>query len=281
MKLTRKDFLKTLGATGAAAMLGVQPVTASSSPRVSSYPFKMGLASYSFRKFSLEETIAMANRLGMEKIALKSMHLPLDASPAAIKAAAQKVRDAGLDLYGAGVIYMKSEDEVNNAFAYAKTAGMEMIIGVPNHELLPLVDKKVKEYDIKVAIHNHGPGDELYSSPNDVYEKIKDLDQRIGMCIDIGHVVRIKEDPAALILKYKDRLYDLHFKDVDKAEAEGHSVEVGRGVVDIPGVLEALLKINYSGSLGLEYEKDADDPLPGAAESVGYVKGVLKMIPVA
>ena len=281
MKLTRKDFLKTLGATGAAAMLGVQPAKGSPSPKVSSYPFKLGLASYSFRKFSLEETIAMANRLGMEKIALKSMHLPLEASPAEIKAAAQKVRDAGLDLYGAGVIYMKTEDEVNNAFAYAKTAGMEMIIGVPNHELLPLVDKKVKELDIKLAIHNHGPGDDLYSSPNDVWEKIKDLDQRIGFCIDIGHVVRIKEDPAALILKYKDRLYDLHFKDVNIAEAEGHSVEVGRGVVDIPGVLEALLKINYSGSLGLEYEKDADDPLPGAAESVGYVKGVLKMMPVA
>lgn len=281
MKLTRKNFLKTLGATGAAAMLGVQPVRASLSPQVSTYPFQMGLASYSFRKFSLEDTIAMAKRLGMEKIALKSMHMPLDASPTEIKAAAQKVRDAGLNLYGAGVIYMKSEEEVNNAFEYAKTAGMDIIIGVPNHELLPLVEQKVKEYDIKLAIHNHGPGDDLYSSPNDVWEKVKNLDERVGFCIDIGHVVRIKEDPAALILKYKDRLYDLHFKDVNKAEAEGHSVEVGRGVVDIPSVLEALLKINYSGSLGLEYEKDADDPLPGAAESVGYVKGVLKMMPVA
>ena len=278
MKLTRKDFIKTLGVTGAAAMLGVRQSTAAPSPKVNSYPFQMGLASYSFRKFSLEETIAMAKQIGMEKIALKSMHLPLEASPAEIKAAAQKVRDAGLKLYGAGVIYMKTEAEVNNAFEYAKTAGMDMIIGVPNHELLPLVDKKVKEYDIKLAIHNHGPGDDLYSSPNDVNEKIKGLDKRIGFCIDIGHVVRIKEDPAELIVKYKDRLYDLHFKDVNKAEADGTPVEVGRGVIDIPSVLKALLKINYSGSLGLEYEKDADNPLPGAAESVGYVKGVLKMI---
>ncbi len=278
MKLTRKDFLKTLSVTGTAAMLGMKPATAFSAPKVDSYPFKMGLASYSFRKFSLEETIEMSKRLGMEKIALKSMHMPLDASPAEIKAAAKKVRDAGLDLYGAGVIYMKTEDEVNTAFEYAKTAGLDMIIGVPAHELLPLVDKKVKEYDIKVAIHNHGPGDDLYSSPNDVYAKVKDLDERIGFCIDIGHVVRIKEDPAALIKKYKDRLYDLHFKDVNKAEADGTPVEVGRGVIDIPSVLKALLKINYSGSLGLEYEKDGDDPLAGAAESVGYVKGVLKMI---
>ena len=277
MKITRKDFLKTLGLTGVATMFSIKPAT-SKAPLAASYPFPLGLASYTFREFSLEDTIAMTQRLGLQKIALKSMHLPLDASPAAIKAAAQKVRDAGLELYGAGVIYMKSEDEVNNAFEYAKTAGMDVIIGVPNHELLPLVEKKVKEYNIKLAIHNHGPGDDLYSSPNDVYKKIENLDQRIGFCIDIGHVVRIKEDPAELAIKYKDRLYDCHFKDVNKREADGTPVEVGRGVIDIPKFLETLIKINYTGTLALEYEKDGKDPLAGAAESVGYIKGVLKMI---
>lgn len=277
MKITRKDFIKTLGLTGAATMLHIKP-SVSKAPLADAYPFTLGLASYTFRSFSLEETIEMTKRLGLTKIALKSMHLPLDASPAEIKAAAQKVKDAGLDLYGAGVIYMKSEDEVNTAFEYAKTAGMSVIIGVPNHDLLPLVEKKVKEYDIKLAIHNHGPGDDLYSSPNDVWDKIKDLDKRIGFCIDIGHVVRIKQDPAAMAIKYKDRLYDCHFKDENKAEADGTPVEAGRGVVDIPAFLKALVKIKYSGSLSLEYEKDGKDPLPGAAESVGYIKGVLKMI---
>jgi sugar phosphate isomerase/epimerase len=173
---------------------------------------------------------------------------------------------------------MKTQQEVETTFEYAKNAGLKMIIGVPNHELLPLVDKKVKEYDIKLAIHNHGPGDELYTSPSNVYEKIKDLDTRIGLCIDIGHVVRIKEDPSVWARKFKDRLYDVHLKDVNKAEADGSSVEVGRGVIDIPAFLKTMKKIGYNGTLSLEYEKDGDDPLPGAAESVGYIRGVLKML---
>ena len=240
--------------------------------------FELGLASYTFRKFTLEQTIAFTNRLGVKRLALKSMHMPLEASASDIQMAAKKVRDAGLDLYGAGVIYMKTEQEVNNTFEYARHAGLQIIIGVPNHELLPLVEKKVKEYNIKLAIHNHGPGDTLYTSPSNVYEKVKNLDDRIGLCIDIGHVVRIKEDPIVWATKFKDRLLEVHLKDVNKAEATGTPVEVGRGVIDIPGFLKAMVNIGYKGTLSLEYEKDGDDPLPGAAESVGYLRGVLKMI---
>jgi Sugar phosphate isomerases/epimerases len=180
-------------------------------------------------------------------------------------------------LYGAGVIYMKNAKEVESAFNYASYAGLEMIIGVPNHDLLPLVNEQVKKHNIKLAIHNHGPGDDLYASPSDVYAKIKDLDNRIGLCIDIGHVKRIGQDPVAMIQKYKDRLYDMHIKDVNKAEADGASVEVGRGIIDIPNVIKALKKINYQGCVGFEYEKDGDDPVPGLAESVGYVRGIIKM----
>src|SRR5690606_27594282 len=130
-------------------------------------------ASYTLRELSLDNTLAVCNRLGLKAIALKSMHLPLDSSPETIKATAEKVRAAGIDLYGAGVIYMKSEAEVNTAFDYAKTAGMRMIIGVPNYELLPLVEQRVNETNIKLAIHNHGPGDEVYPSPDSVMDKIK------------------------------------------------------------------------------------------------------------
>lgn len=243
-----------------------------------SFPFELGLASYTFRKFTLDQTLASAQKLGIKKIALKSMHMPLEASASEIQGIAKKVRDAGIDLYGAGVIYMKTAVEVENTFVYAKNAGLRMIIGVPNHDLLPLVEKKVKEYDIKLAIHNHGPGDELYTSPSNVYEKIKALDSRIGLCIDIGHVVRIKEDPSVWATRFKDRLFDVHLKDVTKAEADGTPLEVGRGVIDIPGFLKTVVDIKYKGTLSLEYEKDGDDPMPGAAESIGYVRGVLKML---
>jgi inosose dehydratase len=277
MTLNRKDFLRTAGLAGAGMMLA--PHMSSAKPaRASKYTFQLGLASYTFREFSLDTTIEYTKRLGISKIALKSMHLPLDSSEADIKAAAKKIADAGLELYGAGVIYMKTEAEVNQAFAYAKAAGMKMIIGVPNHDLLPLAEKKVKETDIKLAIHNHGPGDDLYRSPKDVYEKVKGLDKRIGLCMDIGHVVRIGEDPSVWAEKFKDRIYDIHLKDEDKAQEDGKPLEIGRGVTDIPAFLKTMIKVGYTGYMSLEYEKDGKDPLAGAAESFGYVRGVLKVI---
>jgi len=237
--------------------------------------FELGLASYTLRKFDLDQTLQMTKRVGLTHIAFKDFHLPLDSSPEKIEEVAAKVKAAGLDLYGGGVIYMKTEQEVQRAFDYARAAGMRVIIGVPNHELLPLVDRKVKEYDIKVAIHNHGPTDKVYPIPATAYELIKDLDRRIGLCNDIGHTARAGVDPSASIEMYADRLYDVHIKDVSAATAKGGTVEIGRGVIDIPQVLAALIKIDYTGIVSFEYEKDENDPLPGLAESVGYVRGVL------
>lgn len=277
MNINRKEFLKAAGLTGAGLVLNPFSTYANAST-ADTYPFALGVASYTFRWSSLEQTIAYVQRLGIKKLVLKNMHMPLDDSASKTQAIAKKVRDAGIDLYGAGVIYIKTEQELNNTFEYAKNAGLKVIIGVPNHELLPLVEKKVKEYNIKFAIHNHGPGDDLYTSPSNVYEKVKNLDSRIGLCMDIGHVVRIKEDPSVWAAKFKDRLFDVHLKDVNKAEADGSSIEIGRGVIDIPGFLKTVIDIGYKGTLSLEYEKDVDDPLAGAAESVGYIKGVLKML---
>ena len=240
--------------------------------------FKLGLASYSLRNYDLDELITIVKRVGLENIGFKSMHMPMDASNSELKVTAEKMKKNGLSLYGAGVIYMKTEEEVENTFRYAKASGLSVIIGVPNHELLPLVDKKVKETGVKVAIHNHGPGDDLYPSPESVYEKVKSLDKGIGLCIDIGHTIRIGLDPAENIIKYADRLYDLHMKDVDKAEADGKNIEIGRGVIDIPSVLEALAKIDYQGIVAFEFEKDPDDVVPGLSESVGYIRGAMDMM---
>ena len=173
---------------------------------------------------------------------------------------------------------MSSEDQVHQAFDYAKAAGMRVIIGVPAPELLPLVNTKVQQYDIQVAIHNHGPGDETYPAPGSAYEQIKHLDQRIGLCNDIGHTIRAGVNPSVSIEKYADRLHDVHIKDVTAANAKGQGVEIGRGVIDMPDVLRTLVKVGYAGIVSFEYEKDADDPLPGLAESVGYVRGVLAAI---
>jgi inosose dehydratase len=278
MSYSRKDFIRIAGlAVASAAMLpAVTAQAKGKKPEKSN--FKLGIASYTFRKFSLEETIKMVTQMNVPYIALKSMHMPLDASASDIKNMAQKVRSAGLKLYGAGVIYMKNQMEIDQAFEYSKIAGLDVIIGVPNPELLPYVNRKVKEYNIKVAIHNHGPGDEMYPSPTTIYERIKDLDPRIGICIDIGHTVRINEDPAKLAQKYANRLHDVHIKDVTGNNKEGRTLEIGRGVIDIPAFLRTLKKINYSGVVALEYEKDESAPLAGSAESIGYVRGVLSVI---
>ncbi|MCE5249653.1 sugar phosphate isomerase/epimerase [bacterium] len=279
---TRRKFCLSAGiGLTAASAAGIPDASAQGGPQTVKDGFKrlkLGMASYTFRKFSLDDTLAMTKRLGLEYIAFKSFHLALDSTVDQIKAAASKTREAGLDLYGCGVVYMTNENEVNQAFEYAKTAGMSIIIGVPEHNLLDLVNKKVREYSIKVAIHNHGPGDNRYPTPESVYEKIKGLDPRIGLCIDIGHTQRSGVDPSEAAVKYADRLLDVHIKDVSAASKEGSTVEIGRGVIDIPKFLRTLLKIKYSGVAALEYEKDELDPLPGSAESIGYLKGVLAVI---
>jgi sugar phosphate isomerase/epimerase len=276
MKTSRREFL-TLSGAGlvAASVPGVAAMSKPLHSNLSNFSFDLGIASYTFRKFSLEDTLKMTQRLGITRIAFKSFHLPLDASDDLIASTVSKVRDAGLKLYGGGVIYMKSREEVDNAFEYAKKAGMKMIIGVPNHELLTYTEGKVKEYGIKLAIHNHGPGDDLYPSAESAYTLIKDMDPGMGLCIDIGHTKRINRDPEQDLIDYFDRVFDIHIKDVTAASSEGSTCEVGRGVIDIPSFLKSVIKKNYAGTLAFEYEKDADDPFPGLSESVGYVRGVL------
>ncbi len=279
---TRRQFIKIASIGAAASLTGtgssLGQVHGSAQRRAGKQWIKLGLASYSLRKFNLDDTLAMTKRVGLKYICFKSMHLPLDSTLAQIRSVVKKVKEAGLILYGGGVIYMGNQDQVHQAFDYAKAAGMKVIVGVPKPELLPLVDKKVKEYDIKVAIHNHGPGDKVYPTPASVYERIKNLDRRIGLCNDIGHTIRAGSDPAVSAKKYADRLLDVHIKDVSEATAKGHGVEIGRGVIDIPKFLKMLVKIKYLGIVSFEYEKDADDPMAGLAESVGYIRGVLAAI---
>jgi inosose dehydratase len=222
--------------------------------------------------------LAETARLDLKYISLKDFHLSLDSTPDECQKAAEQVRKAGIELYGGGVIYMKNEAEVHHAFDYAKAAGMKVIIGVPQHELLPLVNKKVQEYDIQLAIHNHGPTDKVYPTPASAYELIKDLDKRIGLCNDIGHTMRAGIDPAESVEKFADRLLDVHIKDVAEATKNGRAVEIGRGVIDIPKFIRTLLNIEYPGVAAVEYEKDADDPFSGLAESVGYVRGVMAAV---
>jgi len=237
--------------------------------------FKLGMASFTLREFDLMEAAQMTKRVGLTHISLKSMHLPLQLEPRDLKISARKVRELGLELYGCGVVYMSSEREVEQAFKYAQAAGMDTVIGVPEKELLPLVEEKVRQSGLRLAIHNHGPGDERYPSPSDVYKAVQDMDERIGLCLDVGHTKRLGEDPVLAVKEFADRLHDVHIKDVNEGSEAGHAVPINRGVIDIPELLRTLIEIDYDGVLGLEYEENPEDPLPEIAESVGFMKGVL------
>ncbi|MFT5887193.1 MAG: inosose dehydratase [Arcticibacterium sp.] len=276
MKYTRKGFIKTLGLGAAASSMSF--TSKATMPADHHNELRIGLASYSLRKYSLDEVIEISQRLELKDVAFKSFHLPYESSAEELHQITSKVKARGLNLYGGGVIYLKTKEDVETYFNYAKKAGLKMIIGAPNHDLLPLIEKKVKETDIVLAIHNHGPEDDIFPSPASVYAKIKNLDKRIGLCIDVGHTFRLDQDPAEEIKKFKDRLYDVHLKDVDAQKPDGKVLEIGRGKMNIPSILQALKDIKYEGIVGLEYEKDGDHAIYGLAESVGYVRGVLKML---
>jgi sugar phosphate isomerase/epimerase len=237
---------------------------------------KVGVASYSLRKFSLDKAIEMTRRLGVKYITLKDMHLPLTSSTEQRREAAKKIEDAGLALMGGGVISLKNDEgEIRRAFEYAKDAGMPTVVCMPQRDALDAVEKIAKEFDIRAAIHNHGPGDKNFPSPTDAWNAVKDRDGHLGLCIDVGHTARIGEDPAEAIRKYAGRLYDLHIKDVTAAKPKGETTAMGRGVIDLVAVVKALLEIDFSHHVALEYEAQPDDPLPGMAESFGYLRGVL------
>ncbi len=283
-KSTRRAFFRAAGTglgagLGSAALMGRvvsgSPLAQGTKPQKVAPKFELGMASYTFRAFGLDETLAMTRRLGLKRISFKDFHLSLKATADEIKTTVAKVKAAGLDLYAGGVIYMRTEDETRQAFDYAKAAGMGIIVGVPNHEFLPLVNTLVKDYNIRLAVHNHGPTDKVYPTPESAYEKIRSLDRRIGLCIDVGHTQRSGIDPAAEAVRFADRLINVHIKDVTAATEQGTTCEMGRGVIDIPGFLRALIRTGYAGTVSLEFEKDEKDPLPGSAESIGYVRGVL------
>jgi len=277
---TRRDVLKFAGMGVIAAGFKAEKVGAAET-KIESFSkanFNLGLASYTFKKFSTEQALAMTKRLGLKYMSFKDFHMPLNSTPEQIQATVAKVKDAGITLYACGVIYMKTEAQVQQAFDYVKAAGVKMIVGVPNYELLGLVEKKVKEYDIKVAIHNHGPDNPLFPSPASAYEKIKDLDKRMGLCIDVGHTQRSGIDPSEAVEKFADRLLDIHIKDETSATTEGTTIEMGRGVIDLVKLMRTLEKIGYANIASFEYEKDENDPLAGVAESVGYTRGILAAI---
>jgi sugar phosphate isomerase/epimerase len=239
---------------------------------------QLGLASYTFREFTRAQMIAYMKQLNLTALNAKDVkdHLPMD--PTQEATALAEYAAAGITLHAAGAVYFPKDedDDIRSKFDYCKRAGIQVIVaGDPAPETLPRIEKFVKEYDIRFAIHNHGPEDKIWHSPLDVLKVVHTMDPRMGCCIDVGHTMRAGVDPVHAIRAAGPRLFNMHMKDLAAATAKDSQVAVGEGLMPVRGIFEALVATKYEGFVDLEYEIHGDDPMPGVSTSFAYMRGVL------
>ena len=278
---SRREFLSlaALGAAGVASGCARRvrgPSGDPSTARRSPIPFRLGVASYSLRNFPRARMIEMVRALGTPYVNLKSLHLPYELSPGEIAAARREIESAGLTIVGGGTITFDVDSDAGVAryFDYAKAAGMPLIVATMDPRLLPRVEAHARRYDIRVAIHNHGPEDPHFPSPYDVLKAVRRLDGRIGCCIDVGHTVRTGTDVVRAARDAGERLLDMHAKDLRDLGDEKSQCIVGEGAIAFPALFRQLAAMRYAGCVNLEYEIEPDDPLAGMQRSMAYVRGV-------
>lgn len=279
LRLSRRDFvLSGVAASAAAALTPAFSFADAQTAAGSATPVRLGLCSYTFRNFTRAQLIGFMQELRVPDLNAKDAkdHLPID--PTAEDQALADYAAAGMRLHAAGAIYFQkaTDEDIRSKFDYVKRAGIRVIVaGDPSPETLPRIEKCVKEYDIRLAIHNHGPEDKLWPSPLDVLKDIQGMDPRIGCCIDVGHTVRAGTDVVEAIHKVGPRLFNMHMKDLTDFHDKASQVAVGDGKMPIRAIFEALIAQKYEGFVDLEYEVHADDPMPGVAKSYAYMRGVL------
>ena len=276
MRVSRRMFLGTAAAT--AVWTTMEPAAHADSILAPSKPepLKLGVASYSLREFPLDRALEMSKALGVKYMTFKDVHIPRTDPPETTKALRAKIEAAGFTIMGGGTITLPNDSaQIRKDFQYAKNAGFPLIFVSPEPAALDTIEQRAKEFDIKVAIHNHGPEDKLWPRPQDAYAAVKSRDKRLGLCIDVGHTLRTGTDPIQACRECRDRLYDMHVKDLATPGDKESQVAVGRGVIDFPALFRTLIDIGYQGQVGLEYEINAKDPLPGMIESIAYMRGVL------
>jgi sugar phosphate isomerase/epimerase len=278
--VSRRNFVQS------SALIAAACATASAAPTISEpshasgkpSPIHLGMASYTFRNFSRTQLIGFMKQLNLTDLNAKDVkdHLPMD--PVEEAKALVDYAAAGIKLHAAGTIYFPKDedDDIRSKFEYCKRAGISVIVaGDPTPQILPRIEKFVKAYDIRFAIHNHGPEDKVWPSPLDVLKAVEHLDPRMGCCIDVGHTVRAGTDVVQAIHEVGPRLFDMHMKDLTSFQSKESQVAVGDGIMPVREIFEALVAIRYKGFVDLEYEIHGDDPMPGVSISFAYMRGVL------
>ena len=241
---------------------------------------KLGLATYSLSKMPVADVIATCKQLEITAVSLYKTHCPwADGTPDQCKAVVQQFTDAGIAVTSTGMIELPNDEAtVRKSLDNVRAAGLKTFCGwVKDTDSLPLVDKLVKEYDLKVAIHNHGPTEKL-ATGMDVWKAVQPFDKRVGLCLDVGHGFRAGENPAETVRECHKRIYEVHLRDTAVTGGgmkDPQPVVIGHGLVDFRSLMVALIEVKYPYQAEFEYEKKEDDRVPGLAESAGYIRGLL------
>ena len=274
--VTRRGFLAAAVASAAIAESKTNAAVVTNGPHHWS-DIRLAVATYSLRKFSRAQAINIIKDLGIQYVNVKSFHMDYELSKGRLAAAREEFKVAGLKIVAGGNVGLQKDEEedIHYHFKYAKNAGIPVMVCAPTHKNLPIVEKYAIRYDIKVAIHNHGPEDKFFPAPSDVLKRVKDMDPRMGLCIDIGHTVRTGANILEEIEAAKDRTYDFHIKDLTSFTDRSSQVDVGEGKIPVSAIFKLLKKNQYKGVVGLEYEINANAPQVGMAKSLSYMRGVL------
>jgi sugar phosphate isomerase/epimerase len=273
---SRRSVLLGAGAALSASTGSLAQSQSPSPSPASREDIPIGIASYSFREFGRHLAISMTRQLQTPYLCIKEYHLLYRSTPKEIADGRKEFEKGGIILTGGGTVYLlkDEDDDVRFYFEYAKAAGLPMMVIGPSAQALPRIEKFVKQYDIKVAIHNHGPEDPHFPAPHDVMKVIKGMDPRVGLCIDIGHTVRTGADLIESVKEAGPRLLDMHVKDLKDLRDKDSHCDVGDGAMPIVALFKQLKQMGYKGRVHLEYEINADNPLPGMQRSVAYMRGV-------
>ena len=280
MFVTRRNFIRNSAMTAVVASTASHSAFAYAKQHASAHPpIQLGMASYTFRNFDRAHVIGFMKELKLSFLNAKDVkdHLPIT-PPEATQQAVSDYTAAGIKLTAVGAVnFLKDEDDdIRAKFDYAKRAGVRVIVASdPSPQTLPRIEKFVKEYDIRIAIHNHGPEDKVWPSPLDVLKSVNGMDPRMGCCVDVGHTVRAGTDVVDAIRQIGPRLFDIHMKDLTDFTAKESQVNVGDGIMPVREIFEELVKVRYEGFVDLEYEVHGDDPMPGVIASIAYMRGVL------
>jgi sugar phosphate isomerase/epimerase len=268
---SRRSFLTASAATCGALALG------RSATAKEPLPLPLGIQMYSLRNFPVDQALDMVQQLGLTRVEFYPQMLPVTDDAEKIAAFKTKLADRGLTLSGYGVNGFGKNAEANRKiFEFAKAIGTTILLADPSPDAFENLDELVKEFDMRIAIHNHGPK-HRYNKVLDVVSAIEKYDRRIGACADLGHYLRSGERPTDVIRALEGRLYGIHLKDHAEMKEGARGVILGKGLIDVPAVMEALVAVKFpaDGSLSLEYEENAKNPLADLKECVAAARAAL------